>query len=70
MTTENSTQSVLQQARIARTAAFAVLGWMFLPLLTGQIYVCDDLLNYHLPIRVFRTAMLSTGCPVCSVATF
>jgi hypothetical protein len=61
MTTENSTQSVLQQARIARVAAFAILGWMFLPLLTGQIYVCDDLLNYHLPIRQFYSSCLQNG---------
>ena len=61
MTTESSTQSVLQQARIARVAAFAILGWMFLPLLTGQIYVCDDLLNFHLPLRQFYSSCLQNG---------
>jgi hypothetical protein len=61
MTSENASRSVLQQTRIARTAAFAVLGWMFLPLLTGQIYVCDDLLNYHLPIRQFYSSCLQNG---------
>ena len=61
MTSENASQSILQQTRIARAAAFAVLGWMFLPLLTGQIYVCDDLLNYHLPIRQFYSSCLQNG---------
>ncbi len=61
MTSENASQSVLQQTRIARAAAFAILGWMFLPLLTGQIYVCDDLLNYHLPIRQFYSSCLKNG---------
>ena len=61
MTSENACPSVLQQTRIARTAAFAFLGWMFLPLLTGQIYVCDDLLNYHLPIRQFYSSCLQNG---------
>jgi hypothetical protein len=61
MTSENASPSVLQQTRIARAAAFAILGWMFLPLLTGQIYVCDDLLNYHLPIRQFYSTCLKNG---------
>ena len=61
MTSENACPSVLQQTRIARTAAFAFLSWMFLPLLTGQIYVCDDLLNYHLPIRQFYSSCLENG---------
>lgn len=61
MTSENASQSVLQQTRIARAVAFAILGWMFLPLITGQIYVCDDLLNYHLPIRQFYSTCLQNG---------
>jgi hypothetical protein len=61
MTSENASPSILQQTRIARAAAFAILGWMFLPLLTGQIYVCDDLLNYHLPIRQFYSTCLQHG---------
>ena len=61
MTSENASQSILQQTRIARAAAFAILGWMFLPLLTGQIYVCDDLLNYHLPLRQFYSSCLQNG---------
>ena len=61
MTLENASKSILQQTRIARAAAFAILGWMFLPVLTGQIYVCDDLLNYHLPIRQFYSSCLRNG---------
>jgi hypothetical protein len=61
MTSENASQSILQQTRIARTAALAILGWMFLPLLTGQVYVCDDLLNYYLPIRQFYSSCLRDG---------
>ena len=50
-----------RQTRIARWAALAVLGWMFLPLVTGRIYICDDLLNYHLPLRVFYAQCLQNG---------
>lgn len=50
-----------RQTCIARLAALAVLGWMFLPLVTGRVYVCDDLLNYHLPIRQFYAQCLQNG---------
>ena len=50
-----------RQARIARLAACLVLGWMFLPLFNGRFYVCDDLLNYHLPIRQFYSDCLVHG---------
>lgn len=57
---QSSTQ-IQRHARIARWSAFAVLAWMFLPLFTGRIYVCDDLLNYHLPIRQFYARCLQQG---------
>lgn len=64
-TTSNSTPEwfgqIQRQARIARWAAFVLLGWMFLPLVTGRVYVCDDLLNYHLPIRQFYADCLKNG---------
>ena len=50
-----------RQATVAKWAAFAVLLWMFLPILTGRIYVCDDLQNYHLPIRQFYANCLANG---------
>ncbi|MBC7966950.1 MAG: hypothetical protein H7Z17_13610 [Fuerstia sp.] len=50
-----------RQATVAKCAAFAVLAWMFLPILTGRIYVCDDLQNYHLPIRQFYADCLTKG---------
>ncbi len=50
-----------RQTRNARWAALAALGWMFLPLVTGRVYVCDDLLNYHLPIRQFYAQCLQNG---------
>lgn len=61
MTTENSIQPVVQQTRIARAAAFVFLSWMLLPLFTARIYVADDLLNYHLPIRQFYSSCLKSG---------
>ena len=48
-----------RQAAMAQWAAFAMLAWMFLPVLTGRIYVCDDLQNYHLPIRQFYANCLA-----------
>ncbi len=55
--------SVLEsrQAATAKWAAFALLAWMFFPVLTGRIYVCDDLQNYHLPIRQFYANCLAAG---------
>ena len=50
-----------RQAATARWAAFAVLAWMFFPVFTGRIYICDDLQNYHLPIRQFYANCLSAG---------
>ena len=50
-----------RQAAIAKWAAFALLAWMFLPVLTGRIYVCDDLQNYHLPVRQFYANCLADG---------
>jgi len=52
---------VHRQTILARWAAFAILAWMFLPLCTGRVYVCDDLLNYHLPIRQFYAECLKQG---------
>ncbi len=52
---------VRRQANAGRWAAFTVIAWMFVPLFTGQIYVCDDLLNYHLPIRQFYADCLQRG---------
>jgi hypothetical protein len=52
---------IRRQSQVAQFASFAVITWMFLPLLTGQIYVCDDLLNYHLPIRQFYADCLKNG---------
>ncbi len=49
------------QTRYAKFAAFAVLALMFLPLPLGRVYVCDDLLNYHLPIRQFYSQCLERG---------
>lgn len=46
---------------MAKWAAFAMMTWMFLPVLTGRIYVCDDLQNYHLPIRQFYANCLAAG---------
>ena len=64
----NGTSSLLspaeqesRQATIAKWAACGVLAWMFLPVLTGRIYVCDDLQNYHLPIRQFYANCLAEG---------
>lgn len=51
----------LRQAMMAKWAAFAMMTWMFLPVLTGRIYVCDDLQNYHLPIRQFYANCLAAG---------
>lgn len=51
----------LRQALFAKCAASAMLVWMFLPVLTGRVYVCDDLLNYHLPIRQFYSQCLANG---------
>ncbi len=49
------------QARVAKWAALAVLAWMFLPLVTGRVYVWDDLQNYHLPVRQFYAQCLANG---------
>lgn len=49
------------QSRIAKWAAFSLLAWMFLPLVTGRVYVWDDLQNYHLPIRQFYAQCLANG---------
>jgi len=49
------------QARVAKWAALALLAWMFLPLVTGRVYVWDDLLNYHLPVRQFYAQCLANG---------
>lgn len=51
----------MRQALIAKWAAFMVLAGMFLPIITGRLYVCDDLLNYHLPIRQFYSECLAKG---------
>ena len=50
-----------QQAKVAKWAAFAFLAWMFLPLVTGRVYVWDDLQNYHLPVRQFYAQCLTNG---------
>lgn len=57
----SAAQQESRQAAIAKWAAFAVLAWMFLPVLTGRIYVCDDLQNYHLPVRQFYANCLAEG---------
>ncbi len=49
------------QARVAKWAAFGLLAWMFLPLVTGRVYVWDDLQNCHLPVRQFYAQCLANG---------
>ncbi|MDA1229582.1 MAG: hypothetical protein O2856_02285, partial [Planctomycetota bacterium] len=51
----------IRQANAAKAAALGLLGWMFLPLVTGRVYVWDDLQNYHLPIRQFYAQCLVNG---------
>ena len=50
-----------ERTKIIRTVAFVIVALMFLPVLIGRVYVCDDLLNYHLPIRQFYAQCLSEG---------
>ncbi len=59
--TPSAAEQESRQAAMAKWAAFAVLAWMFMPVLTGRIYVCDDLQNYHLPIRQFYANCLAEG---------
>ncbi len=47
--------------RFVQIAVFVVFAWMFRTVLTGQIYVTDDLLNYHYPIRQFYQHCLVNG---------
>lgn len=47
--------------RIVRFAVLLVFAWMFRTIVTGQIYVADDLLNYHYPIRQFYQNCLVNG---------
>jgi len=58
---QSLTNRIEHQTRYAKFAAFAVLAMMFLPLPLGHVYVCDDLLNYHLPIRQFYSQCLERG---------
>ena len=58
---QSAAEQESRQAAMAKWAAFAVLAWMFLPVHTGRIYVCDDLQNYHLPIRQFYANCLAKG---------
>lgn len=51
----------IRQANAAKAVAVGLLAWMFLPLVTGRIYVWDDLQNYHLPIRHFYAQCLANG---------
>lgn len=54
-------QSGSRGLRIIQCAVSAVFLWMFRTLFTGQIYVTDDLLNYHYPIRQFYQNCLKSG---------
>lgn len=54
-------QSDSRGLRIVQLAVLAVFLWMFRTLFTGQIYVTDDLLNYHYPIRQFYQNCLKSG---------
>lgn len=47
--------------RVVQFAVLVVFAWMFRPIVTGQIYVTDDLLNYHYPIRQFYQNCLVSG---------
>ncbi len=58
---EQPSSTERRQARVARWAALLMLGWMFLPVVTGRVYICDDLLNYHLPVRQFYAQCLQNG---------
>jgi hypothetical protein len=48
-------------ARVAQCAALAIFAWMLMPIVTGRVSVCDDLLNYHLPVRKFYADCLANG---------
>jgi hypothetical protein len=48
-------------ARVALCAALAIFAWMLMPIVSGRVSVCDDLLNYHLPIRKFYADCLANG---------
>ena len=50
-----------KRTTIIRAVAFAIVCLMFLPVMMGRIFVCDDLLNYHLPIRQFYAQCLAEG---------
>lgn len=47
--------------RVVKVAVIVVFLWMFRTIFTGQIYVTDDLLNYHYPIRQFYQSCLKNG---------
>lgn len=59
--TSDSLSQEATQTKVAKWAAFALLVWMFLPLVTGRVYVWDDLQNYHLPVRQFYAQCLTNG---------
>jgi hypothetical protein len=56
----NSVNSVLFAGVVV---AIALLAWLAWPILSGRIYVADDLGEFHLPMRAFYTNQLDRSEP-------
>jgi hypothetical protein len=56
----NSVNSVLFAGIVA---AIALLAWLAWPILSGRVYIADDLGEFHLPMRTFYANQLDRGEP-------
>src|SRR4051812_6348478 len=56
----NSVNSVLFAGIVG---TIALLAWLASPILSGRVYVADDLGEFHLPMRAFYANQLDRGEP-------